>query len=651
MSEIINREIELDVLLFTLSHKLEKSLKIKNASFYIASTTGGAFYKRSGRVDAKGRLVSQEEIERLENVGPESTADKIAHNNPLVSYLHKEKQIIVLEALERKIEDTQNDGDRKKMEASKDALDVMDAAVVAPVLMSNTINAIMVLGPKLSGDPYGTEDLQLLSLLGPQLASALEKSRLYEEVKQFSERLKKEIAIATEDVRNTNLQLNERNRYLTALQNVTNLITRTLDFRKVTQSIADSIQSELGYQGGILLLLGKDKHKLFPDAVTSGLMTPEVQKLIGKPLSELYGDFRTSTSRTTKAIKTGQVQIGTSFAEFLAPALPVEVCEKIQSTMKIKTIIAVPIYSEEGIVGAIDFMVQKDPGELKDTDLNMMRSLCNQTGIVYRNIELYRQLSDSNKNLAEANVHLQQLDQAKSEFVSIASHQLRTPMTGIMGYLSMILQGDFGKTPKKQGDVIAMLLEESQRMIRLINLFLNVSKIESGKMELLRRPMDINEVIEKVISVVKKSGEDKKLKVEYIKPKEKLPLVMADQDKLGDVVLNLVDNAIKYTDEGSIIVTAVHEGDNVHVKVKDTGRGIPPDEAKKLFAKFVRGFGIAQVNPDGSGLGLYVARRLVEGHDGQIWVESEGQGKGATFQFTIPVAKDAKGENDKKFDL
>ncbi|MFA6423670.1 MAG: GAF domain-containing protein, partial [Patescibacteria group bacterium] len=387
LSEIINREIDLDVLLFSLAHKLEKNLKVKNSSIFIASTAGGAYLKRKGRVDSKGKKIAQEEIERLSNSDIEATEDRLSHNNPLIAYLRKEKQIIVLEALERKIEDTQDDKERKKLEASKEALDTMDSAVVAPIIVSNNLNAVLVLGPKLSGDPYGTEDLQLLSLLGPQLASALEKSRLFEEVKQFSERLKKEIAIATEDVRNTNSQLNERNRYLTALQNVTNLITKTLDFRKVTQSIADSISSELGYMGGILMLLGKDKHKLFADAVTNGLMTPAVQKLIGKPLSELYGDFRTSTSRTTKAIKTGQVQIGTSFAEFLSPALSAEVCDKIQTILGIKSVISVPIYSEDGIVGAIDFILNNDPGSLKDTDLNMMRALCNQTGIVYRNIE------------------------------------------------------------------------------------------------------------------------------------------------------------------------------------------------------------------------------------------------------------------------
>jgi len=123
--------------------------------------------------------------------------------------------------------------------------------------------------------------------------------------------------------------------------------------------------------------------------------------------------------------------------------------------------------------------------------------------------------------------------------------------------------------------------------------------------------------------------------------KKALPKVLGDKDKLGDIVLNFIDNAIKYTDKGSVTLNAEVDDDFMHFSVKDTGRGIEPEEAKKLFTKFVRGFGIAQVNPDGSGLGLYVARRLTEAHHGKIWVDSKGIGKGSTFNVLIPLAKKA----------
>jgi signal transduction histidine kinase len=289
-------------------------------------------------------------------------------------------------------------------------------------------------------------------------------------------------------------------------------------------------------------------------------------------------------------------------------------------------------------------MIAKTPDLVTKNDYDMMQAMANQTGVVYRNIELVRRLEGSNRELGEANEHLKELDQAKSEFVSIASHQLRTPMTGIMGYLSMIVGGDFGKLDASLQKVLEQLLDASQRMIRLINLFLDVTKIESGKLSLDKQPVHLEELIDKELQVLQKLASDKKLKLVYTKPKVALPVLMID-DKITDVVLNLVDNAIKYTVTGGITITSEREGDWVHVKVQDTGRGLDPKEARSLFNKFVRGYGIAQVNPDGSGLGLYVARRLVEVHGGRIWVESDGPGKGSCFQFTLPIkAVDAKFE-------
>ncbi|HCJ52956.1 MAG TPA: hypothetical protein DHV25_04550 [Candidatus Kerfeldbacteria bacterium] len=217
-------------------------------------------------------------------------------------------------------------------------------------------------------------------------------------------------------------------------------------------------------------------------------------------------------------------------------------------------------------------------------------------------------------------------------------------MTGIMGYLSMLVAGDFGKVKKDQQQILQNLLDESQRMIRLIRIFLNVSKIESGKLVLERNTVHIEDVIQKSVEVLSKAASDKGLKLIFVKPKQPLPEITIDKDKVGDVVMNLIDNAIKYTDKGSVTVSAKKEGDMIHTWIIDTGIGIEPHEAKNLFNKFVRGYGIAQINPDGSGLGLYVARRLTEAHGGKIWVESDGKGKGSRFQFTLPLNPSKEGE-------
>ncbi len=173
-------------------------------------------------------------------------------------------------------------------------------------------------------------------------------------------------------------------------------------------------------------------------------------------------------------------------------------------------------------------------------------------------------------------------------------------------------------------------------MIRLINQFLNVSKIEAGKFTYTKKPVQILDLITQEVSEVKKAAADKGLKLVVKLPKT-LPTIVADGDKIQDVILNLVDNAIKYTAKGSVTVSASHEDGLVHVKVKDSGVGIKPEDAHELFNKFVRGSGIAQIHPDGSGLGLFIAKSIIDAHGGRIWVESDGEGKGSTFQFVIPI--------------
>ncbi|MFA6587849.1 MAG: ATP-binding protein [Patescibacteria group bacterium] len=613
--EIINKEIDLDKLLDEVETKLHQDLKIQSAKIILPGQGGEIF------------------VNQLPTGNKETV---LTRNSALAQYIKKQKDTVVLEALERKIEDTTDDKQRTSLEKSKEELDKLNASVLFPVLTEDRIAAILVLGGKLSGDPFSDEDLNLLQLLGPQLASALEKARLYEEIRLFNIKLEKDIALATEKLKQKNLQLEDRNRFLDAVQKVTNLITQTLEFKKVTQSIVDAIYTELGFVGGILLFLGESRRKIFPEAITKTKLTDKVMALLPKPFNEYWGDYNVDKTLSIESMKARQVRVSSNLSDFFSPPVPKEGCEAMQKMAGIKSVVAVPIVTENEVVGAIDFLLAKPKGEISRNDYNMMQAITDQTGVVYQNIELVRRLEETNGQLAEANVHLKELDQAKSEFVSIASHQLRTPMTGIMGYLSMLMEGDYGKLTPDLKKIIESLLDASQRMIRLINLFLDVSKIESGKLILDKRPMQLEDMINKELQVLDKIAKDKKLKLEYKKPKTALPLLTID-DKITDVILNLVDNAIKYTEKGSIILTSEREGEWVHVKVKDSGRGLDPKEAKGLFTKFVRGFGIAQVNPDGSGLGLYVARRIVEVHGGKIWVESDGPGKGSTFQFTLPI--------------
>ncbi|MFH1781765.1 MAG: HAMP domain-containing sensor histidine kinase, partial [Patescibacteria group bacterium] len=290
------------------------------------------------------------------------------------------------------------------------------------------------------------------------------------------------------------------------------------------------------------------------------------------------------------------------------------------------------------VVGVLTFFLLRKGEEVSSPDMEMMSAISREIGIALERSQFYERLKAINGKLQVANEHLKELDRAKSEFMSIASHQLRTPLSGIMGYLSMILDGDYGKLKKEQKEIIDDVFEATQRLIRLVNVFLNVTRIEAGRFILNFAKIDMKQLIEDEINELQPTADKKNIKLAYKKPKEKIPEMVVDPDKIKDVVLNLVDNAIKYTKEGSITVGLKMDGKKtIHVTIKDTGVGIEPEDAKNLFDKFVRGSGIARVQPDGSGLGLFIARKITEAHNGKIWVESKGVGKGSVFHFTLPI--------------
>ncbi len=254
-------------------------------------------------------------------------------------------------------------------------------------------------------------------------------------------------------------------------------------------------------------------------------------------------------------------------------------------------------------------------------------------------VEQKEQLEVFNRQLADSNEKLKELDKAKSEFLSIASHQLRTPLAGIKGYLSMVLDGDFGPVPEKIKPIVAGVFDSSNRMTRLVSTFLNVSRIESGRFQLDKIKFSLVELVQDAAKELMSAAANKDLALTVKIPHTAVPDVFADKDKIKDVLLNLIDNAIKYTPKGSITVVLEQTAlGQLRVTVRDTGVGIDPHEAGKLFAKFVRGEGIASVDTTGSGLGLFIAKKIVEAHGGRIWDESDGKNKGSRFIFELPIA-------------
>jgi len=611
ISRILAQEIDLELLLSKVKQGIETEVKIKKVDVWVKMN--GKFYSFSDKAAVEGTFEPE-----------------------FISYLQKENNLIVTEELKRQLYDLPEGAARTQLDKMAAIIDRLHWEMAIPVTNKGEVTAILGLHHKLSGDIYTGEEINFFGIVAGQLAVAIEKSKLYEEVGRFNEELQAKVDRATQRLRQNNIDLEARNKFLTTTQNISNLISRSLEIKNIIQVIADSIASELGYIGGILSFADADKKFLYAAAITRSEAGMKALSMLPRPANEYKSSVKNKDNLGVKIYSSGQAMTGSKLSDFLSPPVEKDVMDKIQLTLGVQTVVGVPIYAENEIIGVIDYLLAVPEAQISKLDMEMMNNLADQIGIVYRNVKLYQELEGANKELQQANFHLMQLDKAKSEFLSIASHQLRTPVSAIKGYLSMMIEGDFGVVKPEQKKIITDVFESASRLARTINVFLNVSRIEAGRFKLTKAPIDMNTVTEGVIKELKQQAAIKNVKLEWIPPAKPCTIIV-DGDKVREVVLNLVDNSIKYTQEGFVRVTQDMTPTEFHFQVTDSGMGILPEEVGTLFKKFVRGTGVAQVNTSGSGLGLYIAQRVVKEHGGKIWVESPGVGKGSTFQFTIPI--------------
>jgi len=240
------------------------------------------------------------------------------------------------------------------------------------------------------------------------------------------------------------------------------------------------------------------------------------------------------------------------------------------------------------------------------------------------------------KDLAKANERLKELDGLKSEFLSIASHQIRAPITAIKGYASLIMEENFGKISPELKSAVEVIFESSKSMAIMVDDFLNISRIEQGRMKYDLAVTDMSTLATQVVDELKPTVEKKGLTISLSFDKKANFEARIDAGKIKQAVTNLVDNAVKYTPKGSISVNLARSGGKIDLAVKDTGMGISAENIPKLFQKFSRAKDAISTNVSGTGLGLYVVKQMVEGHEGgKVWVESPGEGKGSTFHVEV----------------
>ncbi len=253
------------------------------------------------------------------------------------------------------------------------------------------------------------------------------------------------------------------------------------------------------------------------------------------------------------------------------------------------------------------------------------------------NTTLELKVNEATRRLRQTNAKLRMLDETKDDFISMASHQLRTPLTSVKGYVSMVLDGDAGKISPLQRKLLNQSFVSSQRMVYLISDLLNLSRLRTGKFVIEPTPCNLAEVIKGEIEQLTETSKGRELSLSYQKP-EHFPTYMFDETKLRQVIMNFVDNAIYYTPAGGhISVNLVEKPSTIEFTVVDDGIGVPRQEQHHLFSKFFRANNAKRARPDGTGLGLFMAKKVVIAQGGAIIFKSQ-EGKGSTFGFSF--AKD-----------
>ena len=254
------------------------------------------------------------------------------------------------------------------------------------------------------------------------------------------------------------------------------------------------------------------------------------------------------------------------------------------------------------------------------------------------NITLQQKVDDATRRLRLTNEKLKALDETKDEFISMASHQLRTPLTSVKGYVSMVVEGDAGKITPKQRALLDQAFMSSQRMVYLIADLLNVSRLRTGKFIIERAPTQLGDVISGELDQLKEAAKGREIKVVFTKPKD-FPALMLDETKIRQVIMNFADNALYYTRAGGTVhINLVDKPSSIEFMVVDDGIGVPKADQHHLFTKFYRANNARKARPDGTGLGLFMAKKVVVAQGGAIIFHSQ-EGKGSTFGFTFPKAK------------
>jgi signal transduction histidine kinase len=447
-----------------------------------------------------------------------------------------------------------------------------------------------------SVDPFTQQQIELVETFADQAVIAIENARLFDEVQTRTT----DLARSVEELR--------------ALGDVSQAVNSTLDLATVLSTIVSRAVQLSGTEAGTIYEF--DEHQKELQLRSTYGMSEEIiaalreQHLgVGEPTID-----RAVTDREP-------VQIEDLAASSSTPA------RDIVARAGFRALLVVPLLAPERVVGAL-VVRRKAPGVFLENTVDLLKTFAAQSVLAIQNAHLFTEIDDKSRQLEIASQH-------KSQFLANMSHELRTPLNAILGYTELILDNIYGETPDKMREVLDRLQANGKHLLGLINDVLDLSKIEAGELTLDLADYSLKEVVQTVFTAVESLATGKKLAL-TADVGQNLPIGHGDERRLVQVLLNLVGNAIKFTDKGEVGIKATKSDGSFTVAVRDTGPGIAPSDQDKIFGEFQQAANSATKRKGGTGLGLSIAKRIIGMHGGRIWVESD-VGKGSTFAFTIPV--------------
>lgn len=461
-------------------------------------------------------------------------------------------------------------------------------------------------------DQSGDDEIGMLARHLDRMRSAIKK--LFQELRESKDKLEEHSRTLEKKVENRTRELERSVAELKALSEVSQSVSSTLDLEKVLNNIVQHAVKLSKTDAGTIYEY-QEAEKIFVPMINFGV----------------DATFVTIMKEAKFGIGDGTIlgMVGETRSVVQIPDLTDIRDDRVQYVREagFMSVLAVPLLRKDRLVGSL-VVRRRRRGEFPRETVELIQTFAAQSAIALHNARLFQELEVKGEELRKADKH-------KSEFLASMSHELRTPLNAILGYTELILDDIYGEVPAKIREVIERLEKNGSHLLRLINDVLDISKIEAGQLELVPEEYSFQETVHTVVTSLEPLAAEKKLDLKTrIAPR--LPHGKGDQQRIAQVLVNLIGNAIKFTEQGEILVDIAITDDRFLVKVSDNGPGLSDLEKDYIFSEFYQVDRKSTRSKGGSGLGLSIAKRIVELHGGAIWVESV-PGRGSTFIFTLPV--------------